>query len=183
MSLFDQVVGALSNPNQQASPEHLGGIVGTVQQVMNGQGMDAATTQTLLSVVGKHVRSALQEKRAAQGAGQVEDLVNQYSGTGANPAAVPSVLGSAGAQRTIQDSVQATGLNAQTIQSLLPILIPVVLQFLQSGSANQSTARQNAPSGRGSNPVLSAFLDSDRDGDVDVGDAMSIAGQFLKSRR
>lgn len=179
MGLFDQVVSALNNPNQQANPGQLGGILNTVQQVTNGQGMDATTSQALLSVVGRHVRSALQEKRTTQGASQVEDLVNRYSGTGANPSAVPSIFSPEQEQRTVQDSAQATGLNAQTIQSLLPVLIPVVLQFLQSGSAKQPSARGTG----GSNSVLSAFLDSDRDGDVDVGDAISVAGQFLNSRR
>ncbi|MGP1384944.1 MAG: hypothetical protein ACTS2F_15370 [Thainema sp.] len=179
MGLFDQVVSALNNPNQQANPGQLSGILDTVQQVMNGQGMDAATSQTLLSVVGKHVRSALQEKRTTQGASQVEDLVNQYSGTGANPSAVPSIFNPEQEQRTVEDSARATGLNAQTIQSLLPMLIPIVLQFLQSGSAKQPSARGTG----GSNSVLNAFLDSDRDGDVDMGDALSVAGQFLRSQR
>lgn len=179
MGLFDQVVSALNNPNQQANPGQLGGILNTVQQVTNGQGMDATASQALLSIVGRHVRSALQEKRTTQGASQVENLVNRYSGTGANPSAVPSIFSPEQEQRTIQDSVQATGLNAQTIQSLLPVLIPVVLQFLQSGSAKQPSARGTG----GSNSVLNAFLDSDRDGDVDVGDAISVAGQFLNSRR
>lgn len=183
MGLFDQVVGALNNPNQQANPDQLGSILNTVQQVTSGQGMNASTTQTLLSIVGRHVRSSLQEKRTTQGANQIEELVNRYSGTRANPSAVPSIFSPEQEQRTVQDSARATGLNAQTIQSLLPVLIPVVLLFLQSGSAKQSSAQQsNVQRGGSSNSVLSAFLDSDRDGDVDVGDAISVAGQFLSRR-
>jgi hypothetical protein len=53
----------------------------------------------------------------------------------------------------------------------LPLLIPVVLKFLQQGNTKQT--------GAGRNSVLSTFLDSDGDGDTDIGDAMSIAGRFL----
>jgi len=31
----------------------------------------------------------------------------------------------------------------------------------------------------GANPVLNAFLDADRDGDVDIADAMQMAGRYL----
>ncbi|MFM7425683.1 MAG: hypothetical protein ACKO7W_11940 [Elainella sp.] len=34
----------------------------------------------------------------------------------------------------------------------------------------------------GNNTVLDSFLDADGDGDVDIGDAMSMAGCFLNQR-
>ena len=175
MGLFDQVVSALNNPNQQANTNQIGGILGTVQQLASQQNMDTRTTQTLISVLGQHVRTALQEKRSTQGDSQVEDIVNQYSGTQASAEAVQSIFTPEQEQRTVADSTQATGLNAQTIQSLLPLLIPVVLNLLQTGASKQP--------GQGRNSVLSAFLDADQDGDTDIGDAISIAGQFMQSRR
>lgn len=49
-------------------------------------------------------------------------------------------------------------------QQMLPILVPLVLNLLQTGSQTRN------PQG-GANPVLNAFLDADRDGDVDISDA------------
>jgi hypothetical protein len=181
VGLFDQIVGAINNPNQQASSSQLGNILSAVQQVSNGRGMDTNTTQLLLSVVGQHVRSALQQKRSTNGYDQTEAIVNQYSGTRPNPNAVGSIFTPQQQQATIQDSVRRTGLNAEMIQSLLPILIPVVLNLLQSGNSNQNMAGAGNP-GRG-NSVLNAFLDSDRDGDVDIGDTVSMASRFLSQRQ
>ena len=52
------------------------------------------------------------------------------------------------------------------------MLVPLVLQFLQSG-----TNSQNPQSG--GNSVLNSFLDADGDGDVDISDAMGMASRFL----
>jgi len=61
MGLFDQVVSALDNPNQEASSDQLGSILSVVGQLSGSQGIDAASTKTLLSVVGQHVRGSLNE--------------------------------------------------------------------------------------------------------------------------
>jgi hypothetical protein len=171
MGLFDQVVSALNNPNQEASSDQLGSILGVVRQLSGSQRLDSASTQTLLSVVGQHVRGALNEKRQVGGQGLAESLVTQFSGTQANPDAVANLLSPQEQTATVQDAANKTGIDPKTIQSLLPLLIPVVLKFLQQGNTKQT--------GAGRNSVLSTFLDSDGDGDTDIGDAMSIAGRFL----
>lgn len=175
MGLFDQVLSAISNPNQQANPDQLGMIFNTVQQFSNQQGIDPTMSQAVLSLMGNHVRSALQQKQATAGQGQVEALVNQYHGTTFNPQAVQAIFSPNQQTQVIQDVSQRTGIPAQTIQAAMPLLIPLVLNFLQTGASNQG--------GSGGNPVLNQFLDSDRDGDVDVGDAIAMAGQFLNQRR
>ncbi len=171
MGLFDAVLSAVSNPGQQGSPDQLGAILNTVQQLGSNHGTDAGTTQTLVSVVGGYVRSALQQQQATAGTEQAQATVNQYGGTGANPQAVDAVLGPVMQQQVVQDLVQRTGLDPQTVQSMLPTLVPLALNFLQSGA---HTGNPQA-----GNPVLNAFLDGDRDGDIDLGDAMSIASKFL----
>jgi hypothetical protein len=171
MGLFDQVVSALNNPNQEASSDQLGSILSVVGQLSGNQGLDAASTQTLLSVVGQHVRGALNEKRQTGGQGLAESLVTQFSGTQANPDAVANLFSQREQTATVQDAASKTGIDPQTIQALLPLLIPVVLKFLQQGNTTQTAA--------GGNSVLSTFLDSDGDGDTDIGDAISIAGRFL----
>jgi uncharacterized protein YidB (DUF937 family) len=172
MGLFDQVVGALNNPNQEASSDQLSSILGVVGQISGSQGLDAGSTQKLLTVVGQHVRGALQEKRQVGGQSLAESLVTQFSGTQANPESVQSLFSQREQAETVQDAANKTGIDTQTIQSLLPLLIPVVLKFLQQGNTKQA--------GSGGNSVLSTFLDSDNDGDFDIGDAMSVASRFLK---
>ena len=43
MGLFDQVVSALDNPNQEASSDQLGSILSVVGQLSGSQGIDAAS--------------------------------------------------------------------------------------------------------------------------------------------
>lgn len=176
MSLFDQIMSAVANPQQQASTNQLGSILGVAQQVAGNQGLDSNATQAVMSLLGGYVRSSLQNQQASQGSGHVQSLVNQFAGLGSNPQAV-SALFPGGAQQQVSENIaQQTGLNAGTIQSMLPVLVPLVLNLLQSGSVQQGG--QSA-----GNPVLNAFLDADRDGDVDMGDVMGMAGQFLNQRR
>ena len=171
MGLFDAVLSAVSNPGQQGSPDQLGSILSTVQQLSSNHSVDASTTQTLVSVVGGYVQSALQQQQSAAGTEQVQSTVNQYSGTGANPQAVEAVLGPAMQQQVVQDLIQRTGLPLQTVEAMLPTLVPLALNFLQSGA---HTGNPQA-----GNPVLNAFLDGNHDGNLDLGDALSMAGKFL----
>ncbi|NDJ19818.1 DUF937 domain-containing protein [Myxacorys almedinensis] len=172
MSLFDQILGAVSNPQQQASTDQLGSILGVAQQVAGSHGIDGNATQAIMSVLGGHVRSALQNQQG----NNPQDLVNQFAGLGNNPQAVQSLFPGGQQQQVAQDISQRTGFNTNTIVSMLPVLVPLALNLLKTGSATQSASQAG-------NPVLNAFLDSNQDGKVDLGDAMGLAGQFLNQRR
>lgn len=176
MALFDQILSAVDNPSQQASTGQIGGILQAAQQLSSGYGTNPSATQTAMSVVGNYVRSALRQKQAEAGNEQAQAFVNHYSGTGPNPRAVQDLFSQGQQQQVVQDTAQRAGLNPSTIQAMLPVLVPLVLNFLHTGS--------NAHNPRGgSNSVLNAFLDADHDGAVDIGDAMGLAGQFLNQRR
>ncbi|MGE5657552.1 MAG: DUF937 domain-containing protein [Actinomycetota bacterium] len=172
MGLFDQILGAIGNPSQQASPNQLSEIISTVEQLSNNQGVDPGTTQTMLSIVGNYVQSALQNVRSESGESQAQAIVNQYSGTNPNYQAVESLFGPSQIGEIIDVIAQRTGLNAATIQTMLPILIPLVLNLLQTG-----TNVQNPQSGQ--NSVLQNFLDADGNNQVDIGDIFQLAGRFL----
>lgn len=179
MALFDQILGAINNPNQQANPDQLSSILGMVQQAASNQGVDPSANQAMLSMVGGYVRSALQQKQAEGGRGQVEAIVNQFAG--ANPNMAIQALFPPQQQQQIAEAIsQRTGLPAGTIQAMLPVAVASVINLLQSGATSQNA---QGSSNQGSNNILSAFIDSDRDGDVDVGDAMAIASQFLNQSR
>lgn len=174
MGLLDQILNAVNSPNQQGSTGQIASILSTAQQLGNSYGTDPSTVQTALSVVGNYVRSALQQKQATEGYEQAQNVVNQYSGTYPNPQAVDALFGFNQIQQIVQAVSQRTGLDAGIIQQMLPILVPLVLNFLQTGSH-----AQNPQQGQGSNPVLNTFLDADRDGDVDIADVMMMASRHI----
>ena len=176
MSLFDAILGAVNNPNQQASTDQLRNLVGMVQQVSGDHGMDAATTQSVMSMVGSAVQSGLQDHSQANGMDLTQNLVNQISsgngGTGAIASLIPPDI-----QQQVSSAIASkTGLDSGIVQSMLPSLIPVVLGMLQSG------APQNGTQSSGSNPLLNMFLDANHDGNLDVGDAMGLAMKFMQNR-
>ena len=91
MNLFDAVLGAVNNPNQQASADQLGNLVGMVQQVSGNHGMDAATTQSVMSMVGNAVQSGLQDHIQANGMDSTQNLVDQISRDNAGTEAIASL--------------------------------------------------------------------------------------------
>ena len=169
MGLFDVISSAIDNPELQANTGQIGGLLNAVNQLSGSNNLDAGTTQTLLSVLGTHARAALQEKRSELGAEGVTDLVERLSGSEPNPDAVSTLFSPDRAQQTVRDASEKTGLDLSSVQQMLPALLPVVLNFLQTGKSNEGQ----------SNPVLNAFLDSDGDGDTDMGDMLSMASRFL----
>lgn len=176
MSLFDAILGAVNNPNQQASADQLGNLVGMVQQVSGEHGMDAATTQSVMSMVGNAVQSGLQDHSQANGIDATQNLVYQLSGGNTSQIAIESLI-PPDIQRQVSSAIAAqTGLDAGMVQSMLPSLIPVVLGMLQSG------APQSGSQSSGSNPLLNMFLDANHDGNLDVGDAMGLAMKFMQNR-
>lgn len=172
MGLFDQIINAIDSQDQQGSTSGLANNLNTMQQLSNSYGADSSTMQSALSIVGNYVRGALQQKRSRGGADEAQNIVNQYSGNYPNPQAVNSLFSGGQVAQIAAEVAARTGLNAGTIQQMLPILVPIVLNLLQSGT------RTHNPQG-GANPVLNAFLDADRDGDVDIADAMQLASRHL----
>ena len=71
-------------------------------------------------------------------------------------------------QQVAEMVAQRTGLNIENILQMLPTVVPLVLNFLKSGNIQA-----------GGNPVLSAFLDADGDGDVDMADLMQMASRYM----
>jgi hypothetical protein len=188
MPLFDVIRGALSNPNQQASNDQLGTILQTVQQISNQQGVNPIATQAALSVVGNYVRSSLQQQRNTKGNASAEAIVDQYAGTSPNRSALDALFNSNQQQQVAQEASAKSGINASTIQSMLPLLVPIILYLLKTGASqsnNQTPTASTASTANnagGMNSVLSAFLDADNSGSVDIADAISVASQFLNRR-
>ncbi|MDF5718500.1 MAG: hypothetical protein PUP93_32710 [Rhizonema sp. NSF051] len=173
MGLFDQILGAIENPEQEGSLGHLGDIVNTVEQLSQNTGTEPSTMQSILGIVGKYVRSSLQEKQATDGNEAAQATVDEYAGTSPSSEAVESLLSPFIQQEIGQVIQERTGLDAGMIQQFLPTLVPVVLNILKSGANSQNPQT-------GENPVLNAFLDADHSGSVNLADIMQMASRFLK---
>lgn len=173
MGLFDQIVGAINNPNQEASGSQLSNILGTVQQLSNSMGVDSSKTQTVMSILGGYVRSALQQKRAESGTESAQQIVNQFAGTNPNFEAVQALFSIPQINDIVQTISERTGFEPSQLQNLLPTLVPIILNLLKTGN---NTENPNPAS----NNVLNSFLDADGDGDVDISDAIGMVSRFLK---
>jgi len=173
MSLFDQILGAVNNPGQQGSMDQLGGLVNMAQQVSSQYGMDPAMTQTVMSMLGGAVQSGLQDQQDANGFDATQGLVQQLSSSAtADPNAIASLIPMNMQQQICGAIAQRTGLDAGMVQSMLPSLIPVAMNMLQGGASQ----------GGSGNPLLNTFLDKNQDGNLDMGDAMGLAMQFMQNR-
>lgn len=171
MSLFNQILNAIDNPEREASSNQLANILDTVQQLSSSYQTNPDAIQSAMSIVGNFTRSALQEERNNAGEGQVEQLINQFAGTQANSQALETLFSVSQLNNMAQQISSKTGLNFQQIQQMLPILVPLVLNFLKTGNNTQNFAAGN--------PVLNSFLDADGDGDVDMADVMNMASRYL----
>ncbi|MGB3614248.1 MAG: DUF937 domain-containing protein, partial [Elainellaceae cyanobacterium] len=161
----------------QASTDQLGSILGAVQQLAGSQGTSPDNMQMLMSIVGQYARSSLKQTSQSAGRGEAESIVDRFAGTGPSVDAMQALFSPQQREKIADTASQRTGLNRDVILSLLPIVVPLVLKFLQTGSSKSGVSRQSQP-----NSVLNIFLDSDNDGDVDMGDAISVASRFLKNR-
>lgn len=172
MSLFNQILSAIDNPNQTANSGQLGGIINTVQQLSSTYQSNPEAVQTATAIVGKHVRSALQQKRDTEGEQQAQEIVHQYSGTSPSNQAVQVLFSSPQIQQIVNEIESRTPIPAGAIQAMLPALVPLVLNLLETGTDPQNPQSANS--------VLSSFLDADGDGDIDISDAMQLAGRYLQ---
>ena len=171
MSIFNQILGAIDNPEMEASTGQLGSIFDTIQQLSGNNRTSPDAIQSAMSIVGNYTKSALRQKRGNGNMSQVNQLVNQFGGTRANSQVISALFSNNQIQEMIQKISLRTGLDSKVILSMLPILVPLVLNLLKTGNRRGNVNAQN--------PVVNGFLDSDGDGDVDLADAMSMASRYL----
>ncbi|MGL5875049.1 MAG: hypothetical protein ACRC2R_22245 [Xenococcaceae cyanobacterium] len=168
MSLFNQILGAINNSEQEGDSNQLAGILNTVQQLSGNNQADSGAMQSVMSIVGNYARSALVEKRDAGGEEEVQQTINQFGGTQPNNQAVNALFNAPQLQGLVGEIESRTGIDSNTVMQMLPTLVPLALNFLKTGN-----------NGQGSNSVASSFLDADGDGSFDLGDAMQMASQYL----
>lgn len=175
MGLFFELLSAINSPNQQGSADQLSTLMNTVQQLGAGRGINAPTLQTALSAVGSFIQPALKQQSSTVGDRSLNQLVGQLSDPSAGTGALQSLLTPQIQQQMVQSVSQTTGLSSNTLQMLLPGLLSTAMGFLNMGATK--------PGASGSNPVLGAFLNGDREGDTDLGTVFKFASRFLDSPR
>lgn len=179
MSIFDSILSAVDNPEQKGSTNDIANIVGNVQRISQDYNVSPDTIADAVSIVGKYVKGSLQQKREEGGEEQVNRVVDELSetSTDVNPDTpeenpninvlfdTPIVL------QMIEQIGARTGLPEPVVRSILPSLVNFVVRFLQTGNFQNNSLVNN--------PIAKMFLDSDKDGDVDLGDAMRLASRYL----
>lgn len=171
MGLFDQVMKAVADPSRQASAGQLTDILGAAKQVGAQNNADSDNMQKAMSVIGGFVRSSLKEKRQSQGNEAAQALIEQGSANGAS--VIPQLFNNAQLTEMISAVTQKTSLNTNQVQGILPMVLPLVMRFLSTGNKKGGVPATDT------NPILTAFLDGDGDGDVDMGDMLGMAGRFM----
>ncbi|WP_026731221.1 DUF937 domain-containing protein [Fischerella sp. PCC 9605] len=171
MGLFFDVLSAINNPNQQGSVTQLESITNSIQQLATSRGIQPSQMQTVMSVLGNVLRPALQKQQSTLGGNQLQNLIGQAIGTSASASGLQSLMSPQLQQQIVQTVSQRTGLSPNAIQAALPTLTSAVMGLLNMGTTK--------PGVSGSNSILSTFLDSDRDGDTDLGDVLRFANRFL----
>ena len=171
MGLFHNILAAIDNPEQEASPEGLGSVFDTVQDLASTNQINPVALQSAMSIVGNYTRSALQEKCNTEGQDSVQNLISQFSGTQANDSIVNVLFEMPQVNKMVAEIGEKVGIPETAIRTMLPVLVPLVLKLLKTGN--------NSANSLNSNSVLNSFLDADGDGDVDLADAMKMTAKYL----
>ncbi len=188
MGLFDAIIGSISDPNQKTQSSDLAGMLQGIQALAGQQGTSEGSMQQVISALGNHVKTGLNQVHADESPETADLMVEQLSAQGqASPDMLERLFGGQGGQQQVAEDVsKKSGIDPQMIMSLLPVVLPIIMNLLKSGGpaggGSQAAATTPQSGGSSMNPILQSFLDSDKDGDVDLGDVIKMAGPFLSGK-
>ena len=188
MNLFDTVLASLNDPSRATQMSDL-------DQLSSAFGSGGSSTNQIASLLGGFLKPMLREQQAVAGPEGVDSLLQELKQSAHSPDQLRQVIGSERMDQVVGQAEQKTGLDASSIMRLLPIVLPAIIGLLQSGRPAPASPAAGAtagvqPSGGTSipgtqtggqvNPILSQFLDSDGDGDVDMQDVVRLTSVFLR---
>lgn len=191
MNLFDTVLASLNDPSRATQMSDL-------ENLSSAFGSGGSSTNQIASLLGGFLKPMLREQQAVAGPEGVDSLLRELKQSAHSPDELRQVLGSERMDQMVGRAEQKTGLDSSAIMRLLPIVLPAIIGLLQSGrSAPASPAAGAAGATTGvrppdgtetpapqpgaqTNPILSQFLDSDGDGDVDMQDVVRLTSVFLR---
>ncbi len=170
MSLFQTVLQSIENPDHAGSQQDLQGLANLAQLLPGGQGVQQI--QPILNVLGSHLQDALSQQQQTNGQAAVQQTVSNLAQPGTGLQEIVNLLGQDRFNSVIGEIGQRTGLNPQLINQMLPLLIPVVMKLLDTGTHQTDS--------QATNPVLSNFLGSNQNGGAILNDVFQLASQFLR---
>ena len=188
MNLFDTVLASLNDPSRKTQMSDL-------ENLSSAFGSGGSSTNQIASLLGGFLKPMLREQQAVAGPEGVDSLLQELKQSAHSPDQLRQVIGSERMDQVVGQAEQKTGLDASSIMRLLPIVLPAIIGLLQSGRPAPASPAAGAtagvqPSGGTSipgtqtggqvNPILSQFLDSDGDGDVDMQDVVRLTSVFLR---
>lgn len=172
--MFFEMLSSINDPNKQGSVEQLSQITGTVQQLAKSQGISNDQMGTMMAALGGALKPALKQQTGQLGGSQLTNILNQFTGGSGNAAAIQSMIPPQMQQQIAQAIAAKTGMNAGMVEAMMPQLINTAMGMFKMGAPKPGVVAT------GENPLLNAFLDSNRDGGTDMGDALKFANRFLK---
>ena len=172
--MFFEMLSAINDPSKQGNVEQLSQVTGTIQQLAKSQGLSSNQMNDVVSALGEALQPALKQQ-AGQLSGSQPNMMDQLTGGGSNAAAIESMIPPQMQQQIAQAIAQKTGMNAAVVQAMMPQLLNSAMGMFRMG------AQKSGMTSAGSNPLLNVFLDSNRDGSTDLGDALKFAGRFLNA--
>ena len=90
------------------------------------------------------------------------------------------ILGSKAVSRQVaQQTSERTGIGADVLKKMLPMVATLAMGVLSRQTANVQTPAPGAPSSSGLAGLLGQFLDSNRDGSI-ADDVLGMASRFFK---
>jgi hypothetical protein len=170
MSLFDSIISAIQSPQHAGSNQDLQSLLNVASMIPGLQGA-GHQIQPILNVLGPHLQDALNQQKQTEGAAAAQQTVTSLSQQGASVQDLQNLFGADRFNGIINEISQATGLKSELILSALPMVIPVIMQVLATGTHQTNP---QAP-----NPVLNQFL-SGQNGGALLNEVFQLASQFTK---
>jgi uncharacterized protein DUF937 len=168
MSLFQTILDSVANPQHAGTNADLGGLA-NLAQLIPGAGQNL---QPILGAVGQHVQEALNEQQQAGGQAAAQQTVsNLAQSQNIGVSEIQNFLGQDRFNSLVNVVSENTGMSPQMVLTLLPMLVPVVMRLLATGTHQTNP---QAP-----NPVLNEFLGGQNGGAM-LGEMFQLASQFMR---
>lgn len=172
--MFFEMLSAINDPNKQGNVDQLSQITSSVQQLAKSQGVSNDQLGSMMSALGGALKPTLKDQSTQLGGNQLGSMLSQLTG-GGNASGLQSMIPPQIQRQLAETIAQKTGMNATMVQAMMPQLLNAAMGMFKMG------ADKPGASALGGNPLLNAFLDSNRDGSTDMRDALKFAGRFLNA--
>jgi hypothetical protein len=168
MSFFDSIISAIQSPQHSGSNQDLQSLA-NLAGLIPGLQRNEQQIQPILNVLGPHLQDALNEQKQTEGAEAAQQTVTTLSQPGVSVQDLQNLFGADRFNGIIIS--QITGLNSQLILTALPLVIPVIMQLLATGTHQTNP---QAP-----NQVLNHFLGGQNAGAL-LNEVFQLASPYLK---